>query len=76
MWQSKSKLRVGLSSLIESESNSSPFMLDKNKIVAIVSSSIGIGIFLFQHTQPASSIALLQAMAADSVKIDVIYNSC
>jgi len=51
-------------------------MLDKNKIVAIVSSSIGIGIFLFQHTQPASSIALLQAMAADSVKIDVIYNSC
>ena len=49
----------------------------KNKAVAIISTFIGASAFLFQHTQPASSVAILNAIAKDSpsIQVDVFSQS-
>mmetsp|Transcript_17891 Transcript_17891/g.17961 ORF Transcript_17891/g.17961 Transcript_17891/m.17961 type:complete len:240 (+) Transcript_17891:80-799(+) len=45
------------------------FKLD-NKAIAALSSLLGSFLFLFQHTQPVSGVALINAMAQDSLPLE------
>ena len=42
-----------------------------NKIIAVASAILGSFLFVFQHSQPVSGVALMHAMERDSVEINV-----
>ena len=47
-----------------------------NKVIAVASAILGSFLFVFQHSQPVSGVALMHAMERDSVGINVrqFYN--
>ena len=45
-----------------------------NKLIAVASAVLGSFLFVFQHSQPVSGVALMHAMEKDSVDINVSLN--
>ena len=72
--------KLEISQIIDSETDSlvtqstnsvQSFSRSSNRNVALASGVFGSLLFLFQHTQPVSGIALLHAMERDSIDLNV-----